>query len=99
MNLRFFVPLQRLSADDEDSGPLFPHRRKALDHHVVHQAIFILLLVLSPLVSFRLPTGWHLLGEPLLLHRLRQLIGQLLHRHLEEKEEIHKKAENFKVWT
>lgn len=71
------------SADDEDSGPLLPHGRQTLYHYVLHQAIFIL-LVLPCLVFLCLPSGWCLPRQPLLVHRVRQLIGQLLHCHLEE---------------
>lgn len=80
----FFVLHLHLSADDENSGTLVPHGRKTLYHYVLHQAVFILLLVLPCLVSLCLPTGWRLLRKPLLLHRMRQLIGQLFHRHLKK---------------
>lgn len=79
----FFVLHLHPSADDEDSGTFLPTRRKTLYDYVLHQTIFIL-LAFPCLVSLRLPTGWRLLRELLLLQRMRQLIGQLFHRHLEK---------------
>lgn len=77
------VLLLHPSTDDEDSGTFLPHRRKTLYDYILHQTIFIL-LALPCLVFPHLPSGWRLLGQSLLLHRMRQLIGQLLHRHLEK---------------
>lgn len=75
-----------LSADDEDSRSFLSHRRKTLYHHVVHQSVFILFFIPPSSfssISFCSSICRNLLSKPLPLHRLRQLIGQLPHRHLQ----------------
>ena len=76
--------LLSLSADDEDSRSLLSHWRKTLYHHVVHQTVFILFFIPPSSISCCSCIGWNLLWEPLPLHRLSQLTGQLLHRHLKD---------------
>lgn len=76
--------LPSLSADDEDSRSLLSHWRKTLYHHVVHQTVFILFFIPPSSISFCSCIGWDLRREPLPLHRLSQLTGQLLHRHLKD---------------
>ena len=77
-----------LSADDEHSWPFLSHRRKTLYHHVGPSVriypLFYSHFLFSSSSSSCSSIGWNLLCKPLPLHRLRQLIGQLLHHHLKD---------------